>query len=188
MFLVAGLGNPGKKYNHSRHNIGFDFLDYLAARNSLDFKESKWEADVVKTNLWDTQIILAKPLTYMNNSGRAVRKIRAFYGIDSENVIVIHDDLDLETGRIKIAFNRGAGGHNGIKSIISHLGTREFVRIKVGIDKTNTGESVSNYVLSRFSKEQMEIIRDTLPEIEVSLGNIVTNGFLEAMSRTNAGN
>ncbi|MBU0673605.1 MAG: aminoacyl-tRNA hydrolase [Proteobacteria bacterium] len=186
MFLLIGLGNPGSQYRDTRHNIGFMFLDYLASRTGVSFKGARCEAEIVKTTLVNAPVLLVKPLTYMNKSGLAVNQIAEYYKIPAEHVIVIHDDLDLVTGRIKIVFNRGAGGHNGIKSIIEHLGTKEFVRVRVGIGRPGEKMSAASYVLSRFDlSEQTELLRG-FNEIEDAVGAIIQDGVIGAMTRVNA--
>lgn len=187
MYMIVGLGNPGRDYSTTRHNIGFIFLDYLADKNALVFKDSKWQAEMVKSALWGKQIILAKPQTFMNKSGTAVAQILRYYNIETENLIVVHDDLDLELGRIKIVTNRGSGGHNGIRSIIQHLGgVKEFVRIRVGIGRPADSEvSVSNYVLSRFSKEEQNSMNQRLQDVEDAVRLVIEEGVNGAMNRIN---
>lgn len=186
MLLVVGLGNPGTKYNHTRHNIGFMVLDYLAERAGAVFKESKWAADLVKTSLGAKSILLAKPTSYMNLSGRPVGSIASFYRISPEKIVVIHDDLDLEVGRVKIAFDRGAGGHNGIKSIIECLGTREFTRIRVGIGRPEVHLSSSSFVLSKFGKNELDDISRVFSLVEEGINIIADNGVAAAMNHVNA--
>jgi len=120
LYLLVGLGNPGERYSTTRHNVGFIFLDYLAERLSLVFKRSKWQALQARAMLWNTPVLLVKPETYMNLSGEAVGAISRYYQVPAERVIVVHDDLDLPQGRVKIVAGRGAGGHTGIISIIKH--------------------------------------------------------------------
>lgn len=186
MHMIVGLGNPGRDYSTTRHNIGFIFLDYLADKNGFVFKDSKWQAEVVKDVLWGKPVILAKPQTYMNNSGTAVSQIFRYYQIEIENLIVVHDDLDLELGRIKIVTDRGSGGHNGIRSIIQHLGgVKEFVRIRVGIGRPDSEVSVSNYVLSRFNLEEQKSMDQRLLEIEDAVCLVVEKGVVPAMNQIN---
>lgn len=129
MYLIIGLGNPGQHYAGTRHNIGFMMLDYIAEKNNLTFLDSKWNALVSKAVVWDESLVLLKPQTFMNLSGTAVAQAVNFYKLQPANIIVIHDDLDMEFGRLKIVSGGGDGGHKGIRSIIEHLGTKNFPRI-----------------------------------------------------------
>jgi PTH1 family peptidyl-tRNA hydrolase len=187
MLLIAGLGNPGRKYHQTRHNIGFMFLDYLAEKGGVTLKESKWEADLVKTSLWSDPLLLVKPTPYMNLSGRSVSRIASYYQIPPARIVVIHDDLDLDVGRLKIVFARGAGGHNGIKSIIEHLGTREFTRIRVGIGRPPAHVPPAAFVLSPFNQAELDLIGPAFSCIEQGLKIIENDGVSAAMNFVNCG-
>lgn len=187
MYILVGLGNPGRDYSTTRHNIGFIFLDYLADKEGLSFKESKWQAEVVKDVLWGKTVLLVKPQTYMNKSGTAVSQILHYYQVETANLIVVHDDLDLPFGRIKIVTNRGDGGHKGIRSIIQHLGgTKDFVRIRVGIGRPDSPVSVSNYVLSRLSPEEQSSMQQGLQDMEEAVRLVMEKGIGVAMNRINS--
>lgn len=186
MYMLVGLGNPGGKYAGTRHNIGFLFLDYLAEKHGFKLKGSKWNALVAKESLWGEQILLVKPETYMNLSGTAVGKAAAFYQIAPQAIIVVHDDLDLALGRVRIVTKRGAGGHNGVRSIIEHLGAKDFVRIRVGINRPDTGQDVARYVLSVFTPDERERMQECLLSIEDGVRLIVEQGVSAAMNRINA--
>ncbi len=186
MYLVAGLGNPGANYKKTRHNIGFQFLDYLTERHGLCFKESKWNADVVKASLWGQPLLLVKPQTFMNRSGQAVAAIARFYRIASEKVIVIHDELDLQSGRLKIVRDRGPGGHNGIRSIIENLGAKDFTRIRMGIGRPTGPIAIADYVLSKFSKQEGEQLDICFTDAERGLMLIVEQGVASAMNEINS--
>ncbi len=186
MFLIAGLGNPGAKYSMTRHNIGFMFLDYLAAENDFTFSESKWQAKAALSSLKQHRILFLKPETFMNLSGMAVVRAASYYKIPPERIIVIHDDLDLEVGRIKVAFNRGAGGHKGILSISRQLGTKKFSRVKIGIGRPRTNIPVEKYVLSKFSREEKNFLADQAELTVLSLSIIVSRGVSAAMNEINA--
>jgi PTH1 family peptidyl-tRNA hydrolase len=160
MFLIVGLGNPGEKYENTRHNVGFLFLDYLADMLKVSFSSSKWQAQTAKAHLDGNQLLLLKPETYMNKSGYSVAAAASYYKIPNENIIVIHDDIDLMFGQLKVAVNRGSGGHNGIKSIVEHIGSQDFVRIRVGIGRPDTPIPVDRYVLSKLSKSEIEEIQE----------------------------
>lgn len=185
MLLIVGLGNPGRKYNQTRHNIGFMVLDYLAAEAGAVFKESKWDADFVKTNLWSRSLLFAKPTSYMNLSGRPVSQIASYYQIPPEQIVVIHDDLDLDVGRVKIVCGRGAGGHNGIKSIIEHLGTREFIRIRVGIGRPQGQIPPASFVLSKFENDELAEVRQVFADIEQGIKLIEKDSVSAAMNFVN---
>lgn len=185
MYLLVGLGNPGSEYAKTRHNIGFIFLDYLAEKKGLYFKASKWQADIVKDTLWGEAVIMAKPQTYMNRSGAAVSSVLDFYRIASNNLIVVHDDLDLALGRVKIVTGRGAGGHNGIRSIIQHLDVNDFTRIKVGIGRPDLPIDAANYVLSKFKPDEQELIKESLQNIEEAARMIIEHDAVTAMNRIN---
>jgi PTH1 family peptidyl-tRNA hydrolase len=186
VFLIVGLGNPGKDYLLTRHNIGFIFVDYLAAKYGFSFKGSKWQAETAKDRIWNQSVLLVKPQTYMNKSGMSVGQIANFYQIPNENIIVIHDDLDLALGRSKIVVNRGAGGHNGIRSLIEHLGGKDFARFRVGIGRPQHGQAVSKFVLSRFSDQEQLVIDEALQNIEEGVRLIVNEGILAAMNVINS--
>ena len=185
MFLLAGLGNPGSKYAGTRHNIGFMVLDYLAANRNLTFVDSKWQALQLRTMLWEESVILFKPETFMNLSGTAVISLVNYYKIEIDKVIVIHDDLDLELGRIRIATGGGDGGHKGIRSIISGLGTKDFPRIKVGIGRPGVPIPPEKYVLSKFDADELELINQQLPLVEEGLQLLVKEGITAAMNAVN---
>jgi PTH1 family peptidyl-tRNA hydrolase len=182
MLLVVGLGNPGDKYDRTRHNIGFMFLDYLAREAGAEFKESRWEAMVAKASLESGPVLLVKPQTFMNLSGRAVAKIVSYHKIETERIIVVQDDLDLEPGRLKIVQDRGAGGHNGIRSIIENLGTRQFVRLRVGIGRPPEFMSPSDFVLSRFTETERKLIDRGFSEMAKAVNMIGLQGVTATMN------
>ena len=185
MLLLAGLGNPGSKYKNTRHNIGFMFLDYLAEEAGMSFKDSKWQAELVKISLNSDQAFLVKPQTYMNLSGRSLRGISSYYQISPENIIVIHDDMDLDVGRVKMVYNRGPGGHNGIKSIIDSLGTKEFTRIRFGIGRPPGKMAAASFVLSKFKEDELESINEVFHEIVRAISMFSSEGLAEAMKFVN---
>ncbi|MFP4478214.1 MAG: aminoacyl-tRNA hydrolase [Candidatus Izemoplasmatales bacterium] len=160
--LVVGLGNPGRKYKNSKHNIGFMALDHYANNAKIKFKKkTTMNAEIAE----DGDLILAKPLTYMNLSGIAVRKIVDYYNIDYDQILVIYDDVDLPFAKLRLRYKGGAGGHNGIKSIIEHLGSQNFNRIRFGIDKSEKVD-MKDYVLSDFSKSEFKILKDVLIDMD----------------------
>ncbi|MEW6501765.1 MAG: aminoacyl-tRNA hydrolase [Thermodesulfobacteriota bacterium] len=186
MFLLVGLGNPGTEYAMTRHNIGFLFLDHLAARHGMVFKGSKWQADTAKGSVAGQPVLLCKPQTYMNRSGNAVGQVVRFHDLAPSEVVVVHDDLDLPFGRLKLVANRGAGGHNGIKSIIDHLGTRDFPRIRVGVGRPPGETAASDYVLARFSKEEQQEFPALFARIEEAVERILADGLVRAMNAVNS--
>lgn len=185
MRLIVGLGNPGSAYEGTRHNIGFQALDFLAEAHHATFTDSKWQAHIAKTTLWGKGAILAKPYTYMNESGRAVGAIASFYRIPPEEIIVIHDDLDLTLGRIKVVSGRGPGGHNGIVSLISHLHSNEFVRIRVGIGRPDPAIPVKNFVLTRFVSDEQLQVDEQMEVIHQAVQLILDRGPAAAMALIN---
>jgi PTH1 family peptidyl-tRNA hydrolase len=185
MLLIVGLGNPGSKYLLTRHNIGFMAVDHLAGKTGADFKESKWEAKLVKTVLWAKPLLLAKPTSFMNLSGRPVSGIASYYRIQPERIVVIHDDLDLDVGKVKIVRGRGAGGHNGIKSIIENLGTNEFIRIRIGIGRPPERMAPAAFVLSKFSEPELIEISKVFEYVEDGIRLIGEEGVSAAMNYVN---
>ncbi len=186
MRLIVGLGNPGDTYQGTRHNIGFQVLDALADQRHVFFAESKWQAKIAKANLWGQPVILVKPETYMNESGRAVGQIASYYHVEPQDIIVLHDDLDLALARIKVVCDRGAGGHNGILSLITHLNSRQFVRVRIGIGRPEPAIAVKNFVLARFLPDEQVVVSQQMDTIHQAIRLILENGHLSAMSIVNS--
>jgi len=182
MKLVVGLGNPGKKYKATKHNIGFICLDYYVNKMKLKFKkEKKFDGEILKNG----DLILLKPKTFMNNSGQSIRKVINFYNIDINEVLVIYDDLDLPMGKLRMREKGSSGGHNGVKSIISNIQTDEFKRVRIGIEKNPLYEA-KDYVLSLFSNPEKEVINpvlDTVSDIITDFENDID--FLQIMTKYN---
>ncbi|WP_208560557.1 aminoacyl-tRNA hydrolase [Marinilactibacillus kalidii] len=153
MKLVIGLGNPGAKYRDTKHNIGFIALDELAYQLGLAFNKSKFESVYAEGRVGSEKILLIKPQTFMNDSGRSVRPWMDYYDLTEEDIVVIYDDMDLPAGKIRLRTKGSAGGHNGIKSLIQHVGTKEFNRIRIGVGRPYPSQSVISHVLSGFEKE-----------------------------------
>ncbi len=175
-FLVAGLGNPGERYKQSRHNVGFMLIDYFSetifpANFSL---EKKFQSELAVYSEESTKYLMAKPLTYMNNSGTAIKNIANFYKISPEKIIILHDDIDLELGRIKLSRNSGSAGHKGVESIIQELGTKDFYRLRVGIKSSSQNISTEKFVLEDFSKEEMKQIEESKSQAK----ELLQDGFL----------
>ncbi|MDR0880519.1 MAG: aminoacyl-tRNA hydrolase [Clostridioides sp.] len=158
MYVVVGLGNPDKEYEKTRHNVGFSVIDILAKEYGANVTKIKHKALTGECRIGNEKVLLVKPLTYMNLSGETLIDIYQYYKMDLENIIVIYDDIDLDTGKVRIRKKGSGGSHNGMKSIINCLGSGEFPRVRVGISKPPKGQDLANYVLSRFRKEEQEDI------------------------------
>ena len=185
MKLIVGLGNPGSKYAGTRHNIGFDILDYTAKELDIELNQSKFKG-VFGTYLHKGEkIIFLKPLTYMNLSGESVAPLLNYYNIPLENLLVVYDDLDLPAGKIRLRQKGSAGGHNGIKSLISHLGTNEFNRIRVGIDRPAPGHQIIDYVLGGYRPEEKQDIQDSIEQSSKAIEAWFDKPFLEVMNTFN---
>ncbi|MGM9950753.1 MAG: aminoacyl-tRNA hydrolase [Lysinibacillus sp.] len=182
MKLIIGLGNPGKPYEHTRHNIGFDVIDALADKWGAALNQTKFNGMYATVHRPEGKVMLLKPLTYMNLSGECVRPMMDYFDIDVEDIIVIYDDLDLETGKLRLRQKGSAGGHNGIKSLIHHLGTQEFNRIRVGVSRPPAGMKVADYVLSKFSKEDGPIVREAIDKSCGAVEASLSKTFLEVMN------
>jgi PTH1 family peptidyl-tRNA hydrolase len=166
MKLVFGLGNPGKKYDNTKHNIGFIAVDQIARNLGLSFNKTKFKALYAEGNIGSEKVVLIKPQTFMNLSGESVQPWVDYYDLTEDDIVVIYDDMDLPVGKIRLRMKGGSGGHNGMKSIIQHLGTKKFNRIRVGVGRPLPQQSVISHVLSRFSK-------DSVPDMESSVQTIV---------------
>ena len=185
MRCIVGLGNPGIKYAETRHNIGFILIDHLAGIFQISLAAKKWDSLIGKGYIGERQVLLAKPLTYMNRSGLAVAQILNFHKIPSPDLLVVHDDMDIPLGRIKIVRSGGSGGHNGVDSIIETLGTREFLRLKIGIGRPLPQQKPEHYVLEPFSFEEIAILKETLKKAAKASEIIVRQGIEEAMNLFN---
>lgn len=164
MILIIGLGNPSKKYQKTRHNIGFKIIDAFAEKNNFpDFELNKKFETLISENISnDEKIILAKPQTFMNNSGKAVKKIIKNLLSKSLKIIIIHDDIDIGIGKIKISENRGSAGHKGVQSIIDELKTKNFTRLRIGIKQTNQQKTTEEFVLQNFTKDEEKILKEVI--------------------------
>ena len=182
MHIIIGLGNPSDKYQATRHNIGWDTITRISDDYRIPMDIKKHKAICGRGHIEGEKVVLAQPLTYMNLSGESVRALVDFYKVLPENIIVVYDDISLEVGQLRIRKKGSAGGHNGMKSIISHLGTDEFPRIKVGIGDKPKGWDLADYVLSRFQGEEQVTIREALKEASEACRTMVTAGIDEAMN------
>ncbi|MCI6995342.1 MAG: aminoacyl-tRNA hydrolase [Eubacterium sp.] len=186
MFLIVGLGNPGKQYENTRHNVGFDAIDVLVDEYRIPSSGKQHKAMYGKGVIEGQKVILAKPMTYMNLSGEAVRAMVDYYKIDPETeLLVIFDDISLAPGNIRIRKKGSAGGHNGIKSIITHLGTQNFQRIKVGVGEKPKNWDLADYVLGAFSKDDRKLIDEALERSAKAAALIVQGEIDEAMNLYN---
>ena len=185
MFLIVGLGNPGAEYANTRHNVGFMAADAVAESFRFGPFKSKFDGLIAEGNINGEKVMLLKPQTFMNLSGESLRPIMDFYKLDPEDFIVIFDDIDLDVGRIRIRKKGSAGGHNGIKSIISHLGSMEFPRIKIGVGAKPKGYDLADYVLGHFTKEDSGVLEERLEDVYDAVKLIVGDDITEAMNRHN---
>ena len=185
MYLIVGLGNPTREYEHTRHNAGFDAVDMLADRLNISVKEKKHKGLCGKGMLGAEKVILLKPQTYMNLSGESVRAAADFYKIDHEHIIVMYDDIDLDVGKLRVRAKGSAGGHNGIKNIIAHLGTQEFPRVRIGVGAKPDRMDLADYVLGRFPQVEQSVMEDAFKEAAEAAAAIVEDGIDGAMNRFN---
>ena len=189
--LIVGLGNPGAKYDRTRHNVGFEVIDALAKQypnvSLMDNKRFQGAAGEFRSG--GDRTVLLKPTTFMNNSGQAVRAVLDWYKLAPESVLVVYDDMDLPVGRLRLRLSGGAGGHNGMKSIISHLGTKEFPRLRVGIGSTHKGEereqAVVSHVLGRFAPEDRKLVDAVIPMAVDAIDLSLRKGFERSMNLYN---
>ncbi|NOR25712.1 MAG: aminoacyl-tRNA hydrolase [Desulforhopalus sp.] len=190
-FIVAGLGNPGDQYRSTRHNVGFFIVDELARRwHSATFLE-KWQAQYVSLSVDEQKVHLIKPVTFMNRSGKAVVYFYRFYKVNPDQLLVVHDDLDMAPGRIKLVKGGGAGGHNGIKSLVETLGTKEFYRLKIGIGRPGNGVvhadfPVDKYVLGNVTEEDFNILQSRYDSIEDGIRTFLQGNPARAMNLLNS--
>lgn len=186
MFLIVGLGNPGREYRNTRHNIGFDVIDKLAEAEGIDVLEKKHKAIIGKGCVAGQKCVLAKPVTYMNLSGESVRALADYYKIDtSSELIVISDDISLDVGQIRVRKKGSAGGHNGLKSIIAHLGHDGFMRVKMGVGEKPRGWDLADYVLGHFSGPERELMDDACERAAEAIRMMAAGETDAAMNRFN---
>ena len=183
-FIIAGLGNPGQQYQKTRHNVGFVAVDYIAAKLGVKIDRAKFHALVAEAKIGDVRVLLMKPETYMNNSGVAIGEAAAFYKIPAERVLVLHDEISFDPGLIRIRRKGSAGGHNGLKSIIAHLASEEFPRVKIGVgQKPSPDYDLADWVLGKFPKEHSDKIDARLDDIYTATQLIVRADIDGAMQR-----
>lgn len=190
--LIVGLGNPGEVYSSSRHNTGFNCLSHFANKHAIGFDKKRCRARIGSGRVADNEVVLAKPQTFMNQSGRSVEPLMRKFRVTPDDLIVIYDDLDLPPGKIRIRPGGGSAGHKGIASIMAHLGGRDFIRIRVGIGRppTNEGATASeddiiDYVLSPFSAEEEQTVARVIPQVADAVYCLLTEGLTAAMNKFN---
>lgn len=185
MKIIAGLGNPGTEYAQTKHNVGFMLVDALAERlNASAWKEDFFSA-ITEVRIGGEKVFLVKPLTYMNNSGEALGSMLSYYKMDADDLVVVHDDMDIPAGTVRIRKKGGSGGHNGIKSILAHVGSEDFVRVRIGVGRPPAGWTVVHHVLAPFSSEDVPLIREAITYLLPAVECIVTDGVDLAMNKYN---
>ena len=183
MNLIVGLGNPGSRYQYTRHNIGFMVLEKIAARWEVDLKQKSFDALWNRGKIAGINVLLAMPQTYMNLSGNAARKLLAYFKMDISSLIVIHDDLDLPFGAVRLKSGGGDAGHKGLKSIITCLGSADFMRIRMGIGKPADRTPVEDYVLQRFNSDESNLLQQNIQFASEAAAEIVLSGMQQAMAK-----
>ena len=186
MFLIVGLGNIGKEYEGTRHNIGFEAIDYISKKYNIDINRKKFKGEYGEGFIGREKVILLKPSTYMNLSGESIIEVMNFYKLSNEEIIVLYDDISLEVGKLRVRDKGSAGGHNGIKSIIACIGSDVFSRIKIGVGQPK-GDLVS-HVLGKFSKDENEILSEVIKVTSEGVEIIMKNDIKEAMNKLNGFN
>ncbi|MBQ7478569.1 MAG: aminoacyl-tRNA hydrolase [Selenomonadaceae bacterium] len=185
MKIIAGLGNPGAEYAKTRHNVGFMLVDALAAKLGVDDWREKYDAMVLETRIGLEKVLLVKPLTYMNESGRAIGPLLSWYKLEAEDLVVVHDDMDIPVGTVRIRKKGSAGGHNGIKSLLAHVGDEHFARVRIGIGRPLPGWTVIHHVLAPFPAEDVPKIKEAIDYLLPAVECIVTEDVDMAMNKFN---
>ena len=185
MKAIIGLGNPGLKYAGTRHNVGFDAVTAIADKYNMTINNRKFKGLYADGFIGGEKVLLVQPQTYMNLSGECVREVVDFYKLNPDEMIIICDDINLDVGRLRIRKKGSAGGHNGLKNIIAHLGTEEFPRIRVGVGEKTEGWDLADYVLARFDKNSEPVIREALASVVGAVETWISDGIDTAMNRYN---
>jgi PTH1 family peptidyl-tRNA hydrolase len=183
MFLIVGLGNPGKEYEDTRHNVGFKVVDNIAKEYNIEINRQKFKGTYGEGFINGKKVMLLKPTTYMNLSGESVREVINFYNLENHEILIIYDDISLDVGKLRIREKGSAGGHNGIKSIIAHLGSDVFPRIKVGVGQPNS--DLIRHVLGKFEKEEMTILDESIEAATKAAAEIIKDDVKTAMNQFN---
>ncbi len=185
--LMVGLGNPGRQYEKTRHNAGFLFLDRLVSESNCGWvKESRFDGYLAEISVAGVKVMLLKPDTFMNRSGQAVGKVSRYYKIAPESILVIHDELDFDVGVVKLKKDGGHAGHNGLRDIIAHLGSKDFYRLRVGIGRPPGGKAVADFVLANPSKSEWDLVLLAFDLVRDYMGQIVAGDMSAAMNKLNA--
>ena len=185
MYIIVGLGNPGKQYENTRHNVGFNIIDILADEYGISVNKMKYKALIGEGRVGTEKVVLVKPVTYMNLSGESLAEIYNFYKVDTSNIVVIYDDIDLDVGKIRIRKKGSGGTHNGMRSIIKCLGSNEFPRVRVGISKPKNGQDLADFVLSRFAKEDEKSLNESFENAVAAIDCAIRQDLDLAMNRYN---
>ena len=183
--IIAGLGNPGMKYAGTRHNIGFAVIEELAERHGIRLTDGKFRGRIGTGIIGGTKVLLVQPQTFMNNSGECIGPLCGYYRTEPEDLLVVYDDVALDTGRIRIRKSGSAGGHNGMKSILSHLGTQSFPRLRIGVGKKPAQMDLADHVLGHFSREDLTAVRKAVGEAADAVEMVLAEGIDIAMNRYN---
>lgn len=185
IYVVAGLGNPGGKYDYTRHNVGFETIDILAQKHDIKISKLKHKALSGEGSIGGKRVLLVKPQTYMNLSGESIREIIQWYKSDIKNLIIVYDDIDLPIGKLRVRPKGSSGSHNGMKSVIYQIQSDEFPRVRIGVDKPPEGWDLANFVLSRFSNEERKTIEESLLNASNAVEAIIKSGVDAAMNKYN---
>lgn len=185
MKMIIGLGNPGKAYEETRHNIGFHVIDHLAKEWNAPLTQSKFKGMYSVVHRPEGKVMLVKPLTYMNLSGECIGPLMDYYNVDMEDIVAIYDDLDLPAGQLRLRQKGSAGGHNGIKSLIQHLGTQQFNRMRIGISRPPAGMKVPDYVLARFRDDEKPLMQEAVKKSADACNYWLSKPFNEVMNEYN---
>lgn len=184
-YVIVGLGNPGKEYAETRHNMGYKAIDVLSSDENIEIRRNKFHSLIGQGRIAGKKVILVKPETYMNRSGIAVREAAMYFNVAPENLIVIYDDIDLPSGSIRIRKSGGAGTHNGMKSVVEQLGIKDFVRIRIGVGAAEAGEDLVDRVIGEVPKAERELLQKAAAEAAAAVKDIITIGVDNAMNRHN---
>lgn len=186
MYIIVGLGNPGTKYEKTRHNVGFIAIDLLAAKHGIKVNKIKFKALVGEGFIGSEKVLLVKPQTFMNLSGETLREICKFYKVESEEIFVLYDDIDIDVGRLRIRKKGSSGSHNGMKSIIYSLGFDDFPRFRIGVSKPQNGQDLASFVLSKFRDDEIKDISKAIDNTVEAIEVAVKDGIEKAMNLYNA--
>lgn len=184
-YVIVGLGNPGKEYENTRHNMGYKAIDVLSSDENIDIRRQRFHSLIGQGRIAGKKAILVKPETYMNRSGIAVREAAMYFNVAPENLIVIYDDIDLPCGSIRIRKSGGAGTHNGMKSVVQELGTKDFIRIRIGIGAAEAGEDLVDRVIGKVPEAEKKLLQKTAEEAAAAVKDILSIGVDNAMNRHN---